>query len=86
MRLRNLVLAARAAEDILLICRLCSEPFNYGDVLFELKKRDIYRDPTAGTVLRNLLHEDGSPSLYFHLHCLAELSLALIAADGGRVG
>jgi hypothetical protein len=83
---RNLVPAARAAEDSLLICRLCAEPFAYGDVLYELKKKDIARDLNSGTVLRSLVHEDGSPSLYFHLHCLAEVSLTLIAAEGGRVG
>jgi hypothetical protein len=58
----------------------------YGDVLYELKKKDVLRDPVTGTVLRSLTHEDGSPSLYFHLHCLAEVSLVLIAAEGGQRG
>ena len=69
-----------------MICRLCGEPFMYGDTEFSLKRNEITKHPGTGrTILRPTLHEDGSHTLYFHLHCLAEVGLVLIAAEGGRV-
>ena len=69
-----------------MICRLCGQPFYLGDADYKLTKTIVEKQPGTGQIiLRPVAHEDGSPTLYFHLHCLAEMSLVLIAAEGGRV-
>lgn len=68
-----------------MICQLCAEPFMFGDTAFTMKRGELSKHPGTGeTILRPVLHENGSHSLYFHLHCLAELGLTLIAAEGNR--
>lgn len=69
-----------------MICQLCAEPFMFGDTAFTMKRSELSKHPGTGqTILRPSLHENGSHTLYFHLHCLAEVNMVLIAAEGGRV-